>query len=105
MQNTGIKILKYSADSLILNELKIREDLRHSLEIFVIERLESASRHSHMELKCKSGNEYEAQYPNYEKVLVNFTNCKKEAEKRLNIVKHQSNKNKEIEVKIERNES
>ena len=44
------------------------------------------------------------QYPNYEKVLVNFTNFKKEAQKRLQIVKHQSDKNKDMEVKIERNE-
>ena len=61
-------------------------------------------RHWRMELKSKLGNEYEAQYPNYENVLVNVANFKKEAEKRLNIVKHQSNKNKEMKVKIERNE-
>ena len=29
------------ANSIVLNELKIREDLRHSLEIYVLEGLES----------------------------------------------------------------
>ena len=80
-----MKLLEYSdgeiltegmADSLILNELKIRKDLSHSSEIDVLEGLESEDeinegvdiitelirdyRQSHMELKSKLGNEYEA---------------------------------------------
>ena len=50
LQNTGIKVIKYSdreiltegmANLLILNELNLREDLRHSLEIYVLDGLES----------------------------------------------------------------
>ena len=129
---TGIRVLEQldggdtqenMADQ-AMNELIIKEDLRHSLKIHDIEDLETEDdikegvniiselvknyRHVHVELKCKLAEGYPEKYPDYEDVLANATKYVKLALRKLKDVKEKLIENRDKiamkEVELERNE-
>ena len=83
----------------ISSELKIREDLKHALEIYKISELESeeeikeglniisdvakAYRHVHVDLKSNLVDDYEAKYPKHEEYAAKSTAFIKEAQKKI----------------------
>ena len=93
------KLNKNLDDIEILNELKISEDIRHSLNIFVIDYLDTEEdinecldiisdlsqkyRNAHVVLKNKLSDAYNSQYPNYNDTLGDLTNFIKNARKLL----------------------
>ena len=83
----------------ILSDLKLMDDIKHSLNIYVIEELETADdisegidvmstlsqnyRHLHVKLNNKLGNNYVEQFPNYNEHLTTSTNCIKSAYRKI----------------------
>ena len=90
----------------ISSELKIREDLKHALEIYKISELESeeeikeglniisdvakAYRHVHVDLKSNLVDDYEAKYPKHEEYAAKSTAFIKEAHKKIKILKRRA---------------
>ena len=94
LHETGRKVLLVGSGNLnnkmdpsqdVLDELKVTEDIKHTLDIYDLddlmteEEIREASgivsdlcqkyRHVHVNLKYKLGNGYEAQYPNYGNIV------------------------------------
>ena len=100
----------------ILNELKICEDIRHSLDIYEINDLDTEDeineglviisdlsqnyRHAHVVLKSKLDDAYKNHYPDYDDTLANLTNFIKNARKRLKSVKKEKSKTKVAQERV-----
>ena len=92
----------------ILSDLKLMDDTKLSLNIYVIEELETADdisegidvmstlsqnyRHLHVELNNKLGNNYVEQFPNYNEHLTTLTNYIKSAYRKLRTLRQDVNK-------------
>ena len=95
----------------ILSDLKLMDDINHSLNIYTIEELETADdinegidvmssqnyRHLHVELNNKLGNNYVEQFPNYNEHLTTLINYIKSAYRKLRTAR-QDVKKKEVET-------
>ena len=91
-------------EELIPHELKIKEDLRHSLDIYdladlnneedinegmrTISELSRNLRHVHVDLKSQLGEKYQEQYPDYPDLEKQCTQYSKAAIKQLNLVRN-----------------
>ena len=108
-QSTGEKIPKISEtekmDEFRVKELKIRNDVAYTLDVYDLEDLETIDevnealnamaglsqefRHVHVELKNLLDDKYPAEYPNAEKYLDSLSDFVKNARKRIRTLKSQ----------------